>query len=186
MTDSGSDRRPGVPYRIRQAVGPWINRLARLFGQPDYHVRPTEYAGTVRCSLSELEATLQDAGFSWAPCSLYHRTPMDNRPSGSWTYRRSTLAERQLHVILYARSSDAVDVYAHAGCNWLRHPVEHARQVGIDRAEGSRRMRRWLDECSFDYHDEPKILRRTLHLLERVSERLFGRGGREPPGVSSR
>lgn len=58
------DFRMGIPYRIRRLVGPWINRLAKSIGQPSYHVRHTEYAGTVQCRMKDLEAKLQEDGLS--------------------------------------------------------------------------------------------------------------------------
>lgn len=89
------------------------------------------------------------------------------------------LTDRQLHVILFAQSPETIDVYAHTEYNWLRHPIKHAQQIGIDRAEGARQMRRWLDERGLDYDYESGIARRTTHLLERVRERLFSRDSPE-------
>ena len=74
MTDSEGNLHPRIPYRIRQRVGPGIDRLTRSLGQPSFRVRRTEYAGTVDCSTEDLEVILQEEGFSWAPFSLYHRT----------------------------------------------------------------------------------------------------------------
>lgn len=174
MTDAELGLRAGLPYRVRHAVGPWIDRLAELLGRPDYHVRPAEYAGTADCSMRDLEAKLQADGFSWAPFSLFHRTPADTRPVGSWTYRPSVLADRQLHVVLFAQSPETIDVYAHTEYNWLRHPLDHARQVGIDRRKGATLMRQWLHEREVAYDYESRTVRRLTHLLERVRERVSG------------
>ena len=165
-----------VPYRLRHTIGPWINGLAERLGQPTYHVQPTEYAGTAHCSMNDLEALLQDDGFSWAPFSLYHRTPVGTSPDRSWTYRSSVLADRQLHVLLFAQTSETVDVYAHTEYNWLRHPVKHAQQIGIDRAEGARLMRQWLAKRGVDSDNESRVIRRLTHLLERVREQFTTRG----------
>lgn len=173
MTASAMDFQLRVPYRIRHTIGPWIDRLADRLGQPDYHVRPTEYAGTARCSMNDLEKMLREDGFSWAPFSLYHRTPAGTRPNGSWTYRQSVLADRQLHVILFAQSRETIDVYAHTEYNSLRRPIKHARQVGIDRAEGATLMRQWLAKREVDYNHESGTTRRITHLLERVRERFL-------------
>lgn len=172
MAGGASDLPLRVPYRIRHTIGPWINWLAEWLGQPNYHVQPTEYAGTAQCSLRDLEATLRADGFSWAPFSFYHRTPVGTRPHRSWTYRSSVLADRQLHVILFAQSSETIDIYAHTEYNWLRHPMKHAQQIGIDRAEGARLMRQWLAKHGVDYNHESGITRRMTHLLERVRERF--------------
>lgn len=175
MTARVMDFQLRIPYRLRHTIGPWIDRLADRLGQPSYHVRPTEYAGTAHCSLSDLEATLRVDGFSWAPFSLYHRTPTGTSPNRSWTYRSSVLADRQLHVILFAQSSETVDIYAHTEYNWLRHPVKHAKQIGIDRIEGARLIRQWLTEHGVDSDHESRVARRITHLLERIREQFATR-----------
>lgn len=170
MTESQLGFQPGVPYRVRRVLGPWINRLATCLGQPSCSVRPAEYAGTVDCPITDLEAKLQADGFSWAPFSLYHRTPAGTRPNGSWTYRSSILADRQLHVILFARDSDTIDIYAHIEPNWLRHPVKHLQQSGIDREEGATQMRKWLEKCGIDANHRSRVTRKFTHLLEQVGD----------------
>lgn len=175
MVASSMDFQLQVPYRIRHTIGPWINGLADWLGQPNYHVQPTEYAGTAQCSLGDLETMLRADGFSWAPFSLYHRTPIGTRPHTSWTYRSSVLADRQLHVILFAQSSEIIDIYAHTEYNWVRHPFKHTRQIGIDRAKGAGLMRQWLDYRGIACDHESRITRRVTHLLERVRERLSDR-----------
>ena len=175
MTDTVSDARLRIPYRIRQRVGPWVNRLTRSLGQPSFRVRRTEYAGTVDCSTEELEATLQEEGFSWAPFSLYHRTSTGMRSDGSWMYRSSLLSDRQIHVILFDQPNDTVDVYAHTEYNQMRHPIKHIRQVGVDRAEGAAQMRRWLDARGLNHDHESRLTQKVTHLLKRISERYPSR-----------
>lgn len=162
--------RPSVLRRIRHRIGPAIDRLARRVGQPEYHVRDEGYAGTVGVPLADLESRLSDAGFTWDPVSLYHRTKAGTDTDGSWVYRSSPLADRQLHVVLFAQSADRMDVYAHEEYNWLRHPVKHARQEDIRRERGSTEMRRWLDEQPFDYEHELRARRRLAHVAERVRQ----------------
>ena len=164
--------RPSVPRRIRQRVGPQLDRLARAVGQPEYHVRDTGYAGTVSVPIATLESRLRDAGFAWDPVSLYHRTQAGTSTDGSWVYRPSPLADRQLHVVLFAQSPDRLDVYAHEEYSWLRHPIEHARQQDIRRERGAARMRQWLDAQPFDHEYESRIRRRAAHLAERVQQEL--------------
>lgn len=141
---------PDVPYRVRHRVGPWITRLARTLGQPEYRLRETEYVGTVQQPLDEFTEALREHGFEWDPLAWYHMPPVGTEPDGSWTYRQSLLADRQLHVILIAHSATYIDVFAHEEYNWLRHPIKHLRQVGIERKAGSRQMRRWLDRHGVD------------------------------------
>lgn len=175
MRDSTEDVHSSLPYRIRQKIGPWINRLAKSVGQPEYHVRDTEYAGTVECHMKELETKLREDGFSWTPFSFYHWSPMRTRPNGSWTYRSAALADRQLHVILFARPTGTIDIYAHTEYNWLRHPLKHMQQVGIDREEGAAQMRRWLETRGLEYNRESRLSWSVIHLLERIREEFSGR-----------
>lgn len=175
MVSSGVTLRLSIPRRIRQAVGPWLNRLARMLGQPDYCIRRTEYVGTVHVPIENLEAHLQAGGFTWAPFSLYHRTPTGTSTDGSWTYRPSVLAGQQLHVILFAQSPDRIDVYAHKEYNWLRHPLKHAKQTGIRRKEGADQMRCWLDAQGLAYDHESVVHRKAFHLYEWVREQLSSR-----------
>ena len=171
MTDSEGNFHPRIPYRIRHRVGPWIDRLTKSLGQPSVHVRRTEYAGTVDCSRRDLEATLQEAGFSWAPFSLYHRTSTGLRSDGSWVYRPSPLSHRQIHAILFEQPDGTVDVYAHTEYNQVRHPLKHIRQVGVNRIEGAAQMQRWLDAHGLSYDHGSRLTQKVTHLLGRVSER---------------
>ena len=172
MTDTAVSLQDSVPYRVRQTIGPWVNHLVTALGQPTCQVRPKEYVATVDCPIADLESKLLEDGFSWAPFSLYHRTPQGTRPDGSWTRRSSVLAERQLHVILFAHAPETVHVYAHTEYNWLRHPLKHLRQVGIDRAAGAGQVRKWLEESDLRATHESRVSRVLLHSLERLRERL--------------
>lgn len=97
---------------------------------------------------------------------------METDPNGSWTYRRSLLADRQLHVILSAQAPEHIAVYAHEEYNWLRHPIKHGKQVGIDRERGAARMRRWLEAQGLDISEESRTRRYTVHLLHRFREQF--------------
>lgn len=168
-------RRRSVPRRIRQVLGPWIDRLARRLGQPEFHVRDEGYAGTASVPVTELESWLRAAGFAWDPVSLYHRTQAGTDTDGSWVYRPSPLADRQLHVVLFAQSPDRVDVYAHEEYSWLRHPVKHARQEDIRREAGTAEVRRWLADQPFEH--ESVVWRRARHVLERVEATVTAGAG---------
>ena len=172
MPITRTDLRPDVPYRIRQAVGPWVDRAARALGQPEYRIRHAEYAGTVHCPMDEFVSTLRAGGFSWGPISWYHQPPVGRAPDGSWTYRDGPLADRQLHVVLYAREAERIDAYAHDEYNWMRHPVKHLKQVDIRRSKGAAEMRRWLDGRGLDYDHESRLRRRATRLAVRFRERL--------------
>lgn len=162
---------PAVPFRVRQAIGPWLTRLARTLGQPEYQLRDTEYVGTVHRPLDEVTETLRSAGFEWDPLAWYHQPPVGADPDGSWTYRPSPLADRQIHVILIGHARGYVDVFAHEEYNWLRHPVKHLRQVGIERERGSTEVRAWFDAYGIDCSGKPRGQRRFARYVRRIRDR---------------
>lgn len=163
-----------VPRRLRHRLGPVLDRLARRVGQPEYYVYPVGYVGTVHLPRDDLEAKLQDGGFTWDPFSLYHYTPTGSSTDGSWVYRSSPFADRQLHVVLFSQS-DHTHIYAHDEFNWLRHPLKHAKQVDIRREQGVDEMRRWLSARGIEFGRESVVRRRAEHLASRVRERVRGR-----------
>ncbi len=156
---------PDVPYRVRQRLGPRITRLARTLGQPEYRLRETEYVGTVEQPLDEFTETLQDHGFDWDPLAWYHQPPVGSEPNGSWAYRRTPLADRQIHVILIAHSPAYIDVFAHEEYNWLRHPIKHLRHVDIEREAGSRETRRWLERRDVDVDARSRQRRKVAQAI---------------------
>lgn len=163
-----------LTHRIRRSVGPWIDRVARLVGQPVIHIRASEYGGTVHRRIDDLEAHLSRAGFHWDPFSLYHFTPLGTKADGSWVYRDSPIADRQLHAVLFAQDDDRVDVYGHYEYNWIRHPVAHVRQQDIRHREGGRRVAAHLDAIALPTTRESIARRKAAHLLELADERLPG------------
>lgn len=164
--------RQDLPYRFRQAVGPLVDRLAKAVGQPTYRLRHTEYVGTVRRSMREVEALLREGGLRWDPLSWYHQPPVGSRPDGSWAYRNGPFADRQLHVVLCARSREAVDVYAHDEPNWRRHPRRHLEGSDIRRERGAEEMRRWLDERGIAYERSATPRRLAVEFSRRAREWL--------------
>lgn len=165
--------RPSAVRRLRHRVGPWINQLTRALGQPTTRVYPEGYVGTVRRSIDDFEAELSDGGFEWDPLSMYHRTAAGSTTDGSWVYRPARLADRQLHVVLFARRRDQIDVYAHEEFSWLRHPVKHAREEDIRRNEGVAEMRRWLAARGIEYDRDSLVRRKVRHAVERVTDDGF-------------
>ena len=162
--------RPSVPRRLRQRLGPYIDRAARAVGQPTTHVYPPGYVATVHLPIADLEARLQGVGFSWDPLSLYHHTPEGSSTDGSWAYRSSTFADRQLHVVLFAQDEGRTDVYAHEEYNWARHPVKHAEEVGIRRDDAAERVRRWLDATDLPYDRDSYVRRKLRHMVHDLRE----------------
>lgn len=167
--------RPDIPYRLRHLVGPWLTAVGRLVGQPEFRLRRDGYVGTVRLPLPELERELERGGFAWGPVSWYHQPAVGSDPNGSWTFRRTPLSDRQLHVIVSGRAPERHDIYAHWEYNWLRHPIKHARQLGIDREAGSETMRTWLDSHGVDYASNTRTRRTVRRAIRRVVAPLLGR-----------
>lgn len=172
MREAVGHFQPDFLYRVRQHVGPWITGLARTLGQPEYRILQAEYVGTVSLPMEELIAVLRAGGFSWGPFSWYHQPPVQTDPNGSWTYRRSLLADRQLHVILVSQAPEHIAVFAHEEYNWLRHPVKHGKQVGIDRERGAARTGQWLEAKGLEISEESRIRRHTVHLLHRFQNQI--------------
>lgn len=164
--------RPSALRRVRQRIGPWIDRAAKALGQPTTHVYPSGYVATVHLPIEDLEAELRDGGFTWDPVSTYHYTPEGNSTDGSWAYRSGWLADRQLHVVLFARRSNRTEVYAHEEFNWLRHPIKHAKGVDIRRNMGAAKMRRWLAAHGMEYERDSVLRRNIMHILERIRARI--------------
>lgn len=157
---------PDVSYRVRQWLAPWITRLVETVGQPEYHLQDTEYVGTVERPLGEFTETLQAHGFEWDPLAWYHQPPVGSEPDGSWTYRQRLLADRQLHTILIAHSPEYIDVFAHEEYNWLRHPIKHLRQVGIEREVGSSKMRQWIESHDMEIDTRSRRRRQIAHAMD--------------------
>jgi len=147
-------RDAGVVRHLRQRIGPAIDWTVDALGQPTTRVLPPERVGTIPQPIETVESVLRDGGFRWDPLSLYHYGPDGEDADGSWAYRPSQLADRQLHVVLITDGSDATEVYAHDEFNCLRHPVKHVNEIDIRRREGRAEMRRWLDARGLTYdHD---------------------------------
>lgn len=163
--------RSGLLRRLRQRIGPMLDQFTRAIGQPTTHVYPAGYVGTVPLPIEEFELELRDGGFNWDPLSMYHYTLEGNATDGSWAYRSSRLANRQLHVVLFTQGPAVTEVYAHDEFNWLRHPFKHAREVDIRRSEGSKEMRRWLNVRGIAYERDILPVRRVRHIVKRVRRR---------------
>lgn len=118
-------------------------------------ITDAEYAGTLRRSLGETEALLWADGFRRNPLSRL-KTRDGDPEVGSWVWRASPLAERQLHLVLFPARSDAagpgaggdrgVDVYAHAEPSSVNPLVAaaHFDAAGQSVAEGVERARERL------------------------------------------
>ncbi|MFW5973905.1 MAG: hypothetical protein ACOCPZ_00810 [Natrialbaceae archaeon] len=112
----------GLAFRLnRGPEGRWWERVRRLVAGTAARVdvragprpiTPGEYAGVFRGSLAETEAVLYSAGFFRNPTARL-KTRDGEPEDGSWVYRESPLAPRQLHLMLFERSDGHTDIYAH-------------------------------------------------------------------------
>jgi hypothetical protein len=104
-----------------------------------------EYAGRVDASLDRLEAGLWAAGFVRNPFARL-KVQDGRAEAGSWVYRESPLAHRQLHLMLFRRDDGGVDVYAHEEVSNV-HPglaLAHFDAASQDVAAGVERAREAL------------------------------------------
>jgi hypothetical protein len=71
-----------------------------------------------------------------------------------------------MHVIIIAHSPEYLDVFAHEEYSWLRHPIKHLRQVGIEREAGRNKMRRWIESHGIEVDAKSRSLRRASHMAK--------------------
>lgn len=135
-------RREGVPavHDVLEEVGMYAT----------YPIEEDEYAGTLPVHPEEAEHLLSDEGFRRNPVAALKVRGDGEKEVGSWVYRESPLARRQLHVMLFERSTGQetlTDVYAHEEYSSL-HPAvayEHYREVDYDPERGKERVRDRFD-----------------------------------------
>ena len=174
MRGSSDSHRRRVARRVRRAVGPWIDRFVRTLGRPSYHISHTEYVGTVRLSLADLESELRTGGFGWAPLSLYHRTPLRGQHGReldvpSVTVRRPPAPRGPLLAVGRAcrrvrpRRVQLV-VPPRQTREGARRPPKSGRRADapLARREG------------VEYDHESVVRRKAAHLLQHARERLSG------------
>jgi hypothetical protein len=109
-----------------------------------------EFAGRVDASLDRLEAGLWAAGYVRNPFSRL-KVRDGGIEAGSWAYRESPLARRQLHLMCFRRDDGGVDVYAHEEASSVNPVVgwAHFDADQQDVAAGVERARSTLplDRC---------------------------------------
>ncbi|MFU8868095.1 hypothetical protein [Natronococcus sp.] len=158
----------------RRTVYPQIHYLLRgtFGGYAVTHTTADEYVLTANCSEAEIEALLDDIGFSRNPISAVKVRMDGNTAEGSWVWRPSPLASYQLHVVLHElENAEGVDVYAHWECSWIRHPYRHYVARGYDAQKGVELTRRWLidddgetlrgEDCDIRYEVDGSFSRRA-------------------------
>ncbi|XVH33622.1 hypothetical protein ACNS7O_17040 (plasmid) [Haloferacaceae archaeon DSL9] len=138
--------------RIRRLVLPTVHRIAEpLGGFAQCVMNPTEYVGTVKRKLGDLRSDLRSMGFRREPISSLKQRD-DGAPSiGSWVWRASVWAKRQLHVTLFWNPDHGVEIWAHWEYSWIRHPLKHYRCAAYDPLGGVKSMRRLLTAKNIPY-----------------------------------
>ena len=116
------------------------------------HTTADEYVLTAHCSEDEIEAVLEELGFSRNPIASVKVRFDGNTSEGSWVWRPSPLSSWQLHVVLHEleEREECVDVYAHWECSWIRHPYKHYVARGYDAEKGVELTKAWLEEYDGD------------------------------------
>lgn len=111
---------------------------------------PEEYVGTLYCPESDIEELLGSLGFTRNLVASLKVRVDGNVSDGSWVYRKSFLADRQLHVILH-QTEDGVATYAHWEYSSIRHPYRHYIARGYSAEKGVRIMRSVLYDTTDTY-----------------------------------
>lgn len=129
---------------VRRGLSRFLGRVfdSRTGPRP---ITEHEYAGTINASLDEAERLLSRRGFKRNPLSRL-KTRDGEVEIGSWVFRESPLAKRQLHLMLFRSADERVDVYAHAENSSVNPFVggEHLKGSGQNVAEGVQQARRRL------------------------------------------
>ena len=161
---------------VRRSLIPQLHYLVNgtFGGYAVSHTTADEYALTAHCSEADIEAVLEELGFSRNPIASVKVRLDGNTSEGSWVWRPSPLSSWQLHVVLHAlegTETDAVDVYAHWECSWIRHPYNHYVARGYDAELGVDLVRRWLDGydgdavAALEYEVDTSLERRLSEYL---------------------
>ncbi|MCU4925660.1 hypothetical protein OB905_06625 [Halobacteria archaeon AArc-dxtr1] len=141
---------------VRRSLLPQIHFLLRgtFDGYAVSHTSAEEYVLTAECSEDELEAALEEMGFSRNPIAALKVRMDGNTAEGSWVWRASPLASKQLHIVLHDLENETgVDVYAHWECSWIRHPYKHYVARGYDAETGVDLTRQWFDRYAGEVVD---------------------------------
>lgn len=152
----GWNRGPGSRWweSLRRATATALAAVDERAGpRPVVHA---EFAGTIARSLDETERWLHDIGFVRNPIARL-KTRDGTPEAGSWVYRESPLARRQLHLMLFESEDGGIAVYAHEELSSV-HPLTgpgHFRGTGQSVGAGVRRARGLLPLDTQGAPDDP-------------------------------
>lgn len=120
--------------------------LAPWGGYATGTTRPESYVGTVQVDTDRFERLLHyELDFIRNPIAAFKQRTSGAPSGGSWVWRESLFAHRQLHVVLFP-VDDGTAVYAHWEYSWLRHPIRHYRIEELDASGGVETLRERLDD----------------------------------------
>lgn len=124
---------------IRRLVLPQLNRVARRngWGYAAYTLTWGEYAGRVHLGEEAFEKNLEALGFERMPLAAFKFDPSGRPEAGSWAYRDSLFAERQLHVIIFNHGGGAIDIFAHDEYNAFNPATALQHYLGVDYDPGA-------------------------------------------------
>lgn len=135
---------------LRSTTYPLLHPLLeRVGGFALATVGDEQYVGWLPMSVEALEHVLWVNGFKRNPLAALKRRE-DGAPSaGSWAWRPSLFAHRQLHVVLIA-DDGGTSIYAHLEPNIYRHPRRHLSTEYVDFVGGANTVRQWLTVAGYE------------------------------------
>jgi len=137
---------------LRRWLLPLLDRIARerLPGDhyASYELASREIVGVIDAPPERVEQLLWEAGARRMPLAALKRLPDGRVEIGSWAFRESPLARRQVHVMLFATAEGRTLVAAHEEASALNPWTawDHYRGVGLSAEKGERAVRERLDE----------------------------------------
>ena len=144
---------------IRRAFLPPLDRaLSQIGGYAETRAPESEYVATVDADLDELQRALFRGGWRQYPLASLATTDDGRSETASWARHRRLWSTRQDHTRIYDSRDDRIesgqyDLYAHweltAHLPWTAW--RHYRGIGLDREEGVRRAREWLETTDLEY-----------------------------------
>lgn len=142
--------------KVRRLVSRHAGRLDRQAGPRG--IAPGEFAGSLSRPPAATERLLYDRGFIRNPSARLKLR--EGAPEyGSWVYRDSPLAPRQLHLMLFEGDDGGTDVYAHEELSSV-NPLcgaSHFSGDGQSVQAGVRRAREWLPLDTSSATVEPPV-----------------------------
>ncbi|KPN29754.1 hypothetical protein SY89_00471 [Halolamina pelagica] len=137
---------------VRGTAIPLLDKAGRALdiGYAAYTVGYYEYAGTLDVTPEEAESFLYEHGFRCNPLSAYKTLPDGRTEQGSWVWRESLLATKQLHVMTFRRDDGSTDCYAHWEYSAINPAtaLKHYRGVDYSPKKGERKLEAKLPDGS--------------------------------------